>query len=245
MISQDDRQRLARRYNLRKNWLYRLLQPPLPLVHNRRESALPAADGVGLWIGGAGQRVPAEFVNLDLMDLPGVDIVASVEALPFASESISRIECDAVLEHVRNPDIGVKEMLRVLKPGGHLHVVVPFCHPLHLYPADYRRWTFDGLQDLLAEFEVVEVGIRTGPTATLLTTLLEYVKVVAPRPLRKPAYAAAGWLLWPLRYLDLYLNRKPEAEVLANSIYALARKPSVSNRHRPASSAQHRAAVDV
>ena len=47
----------------------------------------------------------------------------------------------------------------------------------------------------------------------------------APRPLRKPAYAAAGWVLWPLRYLDLWLNRRPDAHVLANSIYALARKP--------------------
>ena len=64
-----------------------------------------------------------------------------------------------------------------------------------------------------------------GPTATLLTFLLEYVKLCAPRPLRKPAYAAAGWLLWPFRYLDIWLNRRPDAHVLANSIYALVRKP--------------------
>jgi len=160
--------------------------------------------------------------------MPGVDIVASVEALPFPNESITRIECDAVLEHVRNPDIGVKEMFRVLKPGGHLHVVVPFCHPLHLYPADYRRWSCDGLRELLEGFEIVDVGVRTGPTATLLTTFLEYGKVIAPRPLRKLAYVAGAWLLWPARYLDVYLNRKPEAEVPANHIYALARKPCAS-----------------
>jgi SAM-dependent methyltransferase len=225
MITQNDREQLARRYSLRNNWLYRLLRPPLPLVHNPRESPLPACDGIGLWIGGAGQRVPGGFVNVDLIDMPGVNIVASIEALPFANDSIGRIECDAVLEHVRNADMGVQEMFRVLQPGGYLHLVVPFCHPLHLYPADYRRWSCDGLRELLAGFEMVAVGVRTGPTATLLTTVLEYVKVLAPRPLRKPAYAAAAWLLWPARYLDVYLNRKPEAEALANSIYALVRKP--------------------
>jgi len=87
MITQNDRERLARRYSLRNKWLYRLLRPPLPVVQNPRESLLPLGDGVGLWIGGAGQRVPAGFVCLDLIDMPGVDIVASVEALPFANDS--------------------------------------------------------------------------------------------------------------------------------------------------------------
>ncbi len=225
MTNQDDRERLARRYSSRNTWMYRWLRPPLPVVLNPREPLLPLGEGIGLWIGGAGQRVAPGFVNLDLVAVPGVDIVASIEALPFVNDSISRIECDAVLEHVQKADAGVREMLRVLKPGGYLHVVVPFCHPLHLYPADYRRWSCDGLRELLAEFDMVDVGVRTGPTAALLTTFLEYVKILAPRPLRKPAYAAVGWLVWPARYLDVWLNRKPGAEVLANSIYALVRKP--------------------
>jgi hypothetical protein len=103
-------------------------------------------------------------------------------------------------------------------------VVVPFNHPFHEYPADYQRWTVDGLRRFLGRFEVLDAGVRTGPTATILTFVLEYVKICAPRPLRRPAYAAAGWVLWPLRYLDLWLNRRPDAHVLANSIYALARK---------------------
>ena len=69
-----------------------------------------------------------------------------------------------------------------------------------------------------------ETGVRTGPTATLLTFVLEYAKVVAPGPLKRPVYAALGWIVWPLRGLDRWLNRKPDAHVLANSIYALVRK---------------------
>jgi hypothetical protein len=68
--------------------------------------------------------------------------------------------------------------------------------------------------------------VRTGPTATLLAVVLEYVKLVSPRALRKAFYALAGWLLWPLRYADVWLNRKADATTLANHIYTLARKPS-------------------
>lgn len=116
-------------------------------------------------------------------------------------------------------------MFRVLKPGGYLHIAVPFCHPVHLYPGDYTRWTMDGLRELVADFDVVDIGVRTGPTATLLTVLLEYLKLLSPKPLRKPVYAVAGWLLWPLRYLDALLLRQPDAHILANTIYVLARRP--------------------
>lgn len=169
--------------------------------------------------------MPKPFLNVDLVKSEGVDIVADAEILPFRTESIAAIECDAVLEHVGNPSQAVQEFFRVLRPGGFLHVVVPFCHPFHAYPFDYQRWSLHGLRALLSNFEPMEVGVRTGPTATLLTFLLEYIKLLAPRALRKPIYALFGWLVWPARYLDRWLNRKPEAQTLANHIYALVRKP--------------------
>jgi len=86
--------------------------------------------------------------------------------------------------------------------------VVPFCHPFHEYPKDYHRWTIDGLKELLQQFEVIDAGIRTGPTATLLIVLLEYVKLVSPKPFRRAVYVFCGWLVWPFRYLDVWLNRK-------------------------------------
>jgi hypothetical protein len=74
---------------------------------------------------------------------------------------------------------------RTARPAGFIHIVVPFCHPFHEYPKDYQRWTIDGLKELLQQFEVIDAGIRTGPTATLLVVLLEYVKLVSPKPLGK------------------------------------------------------------
>lgn len=216
---------MVQRYRQRRSRWYRWLRPPLPLLANPHESHLPAAPGSKLFVGGAGRAIRPGFLNVDLVYFPGVDVVADVENLPFKTDSIAAIECDAVLEHVRQPMNAVVELARVLRPGGLLHVVVPFCHPFHEYPRDYQRWTLDGLRELLSQFEILDLGLRTGPTATLLTFLLEYVKIVSPRRLRKAAYGVCGWLLWPFRYLDWWLMQKPEAAVLGNHVYALVEKP--------------------
>src|SRR5437868_5557765 len=164
---------LSERYERRETLLYRMLKPPLPLIHNSTEKFLPATDGLKLYLGGAGSATPSGFINIDLLPYPGVDVAADVEHLPFPDAAVAAIECDAVLEHVENPERAVAEFSRVLRPGGFMHVVVPFCHPFHAYPSDYRRWTTEGLKILLHQFEVVEVGVRTGPTASILAFLLE------------------------------------------------------------------------
>jgi SAM-dependent methyltransferase len=217
-------QQMVERYLSRRSRLHRLLRPPLPLISNRKESHLPHCDGIKLFIGGAGSSVPGSYLSVDLVPFPGVNVVADIHTLPFADNSVAAIECDAVLEHVHHPSLAVAECRRVLQAGGFLHIVVPFCHPFHEYPKDYQRWTIDGLRQLLNRFEVIDAGIRTGPTATLLSMFLEYVKLLSPRPLKKAAYVFWGWLVWPLRYLDFWLNRSPDARLLANHVYALARK---------------------
>ena len=218
----SDAEQMLARYVRRRSALYRLLRPPRLFIHNPRERLLPAAEGVKLFMGGAGGELPPGFINVDVQSFPGVDLVADVQALPFGCETIAAIECDAVLEHVADPGKAVCEMVRVLRSGGFLHVVVPFCHPYHGYPSDYQRWTVTGLRELFASngCEVIDVGMRTGPTATLLAMICEYAKLLGGRV----GYAVAAWILWPLRYLDLWLNRKANAYVLGNHLYALVRK---------------------
>jgi hypothetical protein len=47
------------------------------------------------------------------------------------------------------PQPAIEQLERVLAPGGHLHVAVLFNHPFHEYPADFQRWTADGLRRFL------------------------------------------------------------------------------------------------
>ena len=72
--------------------------------------------------------------------------------------------------------------------------------------------------------KAVKHGWRTGPTATLLVFLLEYAKLWAPRPLRPVAHGVLGWLLFPLRYLDLLLLRNPRARQIGNHCYVWFQK---------------------
>jgi SAM-dependent methyltransferase len=161
---------LEARYRKRasKRWrdrVVRLLEPPAPFVMNPAE---PKGFPLGRWnlyIGGAG-RVVQVYVNVDLLAIPGVDAAADAQQLPFASNTFQRVECDAVLEHVRDPAQVMREIERVLAPGGYLHLVTPFCHPFHEYPKDFRRFTLDGLKELAGPLEVVAEGWRTGPTAS-------------------------------------------------------------------------------
>jgi SAM-dependent methyltransferase len=205
--------------------LARLLQPPAPFIMN---SAEPKHFPLGRWnlyIGGAGRAVEG-YVNLDLFAIEGVDIAADAEQLPFPAGTFQRVECDAVLEHVRNPEKVMAEIHRVLAPGGYAHLVTPFCHPFHEYPKDYRRFTLDGLKEIAGPMEVAAEGWRTGPTATLLVFVIEYVKLLLPfRAWRVVSHGVLGWLLFPLRYLDLLLFRSPEVRRIGNHCYLWLRKP--------------------
>jgi len=217
------RRRASRRWRDR---LLRLLAPPAPLVMNPAEPADFPLGRWNLYLGGAGRRPPG-YVNLDLFAVPGVDVAADAECLPFPSSLFQRVECDAVLEHVRRPENVVAEIARVLAPGGYLHLVTPFCHPFHEYPTDYRRYTLDGLKELVRgfRFEPVAEGWRTGPTATLLVITIEYAKLLLPwRAWRGLVHGVLGWLLFPVRYLDLLLLGTPRAGHIGNHCYLWLRK---------------------
>jgi SAM-dependent methyltransferase len=126
---------------------------------------------------------------------------------------------------VRRPAEVMREIGRVLSPGGFAHVVAPFCHPLHEYPEDFRRFTPAELAGLAGDLEAVETGWRTGPTATLLVFILEYAKLwLRWQPLRALAHGVLGWALFPARYLDTILLRRPEAGRMGNHCYAWFRK---------------------
>jgi len=206
--------------------LIRAFTPPAPLLPNPREPKDFPLGRWNLYIGGAGSHVDG-YVNLDLFAAPGVDVSADAHCLPFADAVFTRVECDAVLEHVVDPDRVMREIERVLAPAGYAHVVTPFCHPFHEYPRDYRRFTPDGLRELRGGMEVVAEGWRTGPAATWLLFTLELIKLLLPwRWWRVLSHGIAGWVLFPVRYLDAVLLRSDRAGVIGNHCYMWFRKPT-------------------
>ena len=62
-----------------------------------------------------------------------------------------------MLEHVFDPDDFLKEINRVMKPGGKLLITVPFVWDEHEQPYDYARYSSFGLEYLLKKigFEII------------------------------------------------------------------------------------------
>ena len=215
------------------SWAYRFLTPPEPVFVNPDAPPLPyAEDGLNLWLGGGGLDAWGH-VNIDLAPFYGVDVVAHAGRLPFRENSCDRVACLALLEHVPDAAQIVEETLRVLRPGGQVQAVVPFCHPYHPYPSDFTRYSREGLERLFSEFDQVRVGIRTGPTTTILTFMTYFGKLLFPvhasnvviRWFNRGVMGLWGWTTWPLVYLDRWINRLPAAHVLANHFYVTAEKP--------------------
>src|SRR4051794_26077981 len=97
------------------------------------------------WLAGLGI---VDVTSYDIAsNLPGA-VIGSLEALPFDQASFDTILCNAVLEHVEHAGIVVGELARVLRPGGHAVLAVPFLQPYHECPRDFRRTTREGLTAL-------------------------------------------------------------------------------------------------
>lgn len=173
--------------------------------------------------------VARRMVNFDLTPCAGVCVVGDAHGLPFGDGAFHGVICQAVLEHTRRPEAVVEEIQRVLKPGGLIYIETPFLQGYHPTPADYYRFTEDGLGELLSGFERVDSGVCAGPSSSLSWLLREYIAGLVTgfspaSPLRGMAVLAAAWLTFPIKYLDLLVGRRPGAAAIASGLFFLGRK---------------------
>ena len=115
---------------------------------------------------GAGSRgvYYPNVVNFEIAVYPSTDVKGVGEMLPFRDNSFSAVISIAVLEHVKDPWLCAKEILRVLRPGGDLICCVPFLQPLHGYPHHYYNMTALGLLNLFKDH--VDVVTHKVPPST-------------------------------------------------------------------------------
>jgi SAM-dependent methyltransferase len=91
--------------------------------------------------------------------LSKVDVFYDGKTIPFANEYFDSVFCSEVFEHVFNLHEVIKEIKRVLKPGGKILVTVPLCWNEHEAPYDFGRYTSYGIRHILETngFEVIEL----------------------------------------------------------------------------------------
>jgi ubiquinone/menaquinone biosynthesis C-methylase UbiE len=102
------------------------------------------------------------------------DIVGDIHNLPLPDASVDAVICIAVLEHVEEPLQAIKEIYRVLKPGGFCYIYVPFLyyyHPMKGYYQDFYRFTYDGVKYLVKDFKQVEIQNVRGALSSVANLL--------------------------------------------------------------------------
>ncbi|AGB42131.1 methyltransferase family protein [Halobacteroides halobius DSM 5150] len=82
-----------------------------------------------------------------------VDICQNSEEL-IDDNYFDYILCTEVLEHTLNPFSAIKEINRILKPGGLVFITVPFNFRIHGPLPDCWRFTEYGLKELLKKFTI-------------------------------------------------------------------------------------------
>lgn len=101
------------------------------------------------------------------------DLFWKGDIIPMDDETVDCIMATELLEHCPQPEAVMKEMLRVLKPGGMVFLTVPFLWNLHLVPYDEYRYTPFSLNRHLssAGFKNIELNALGGVDASLAQML--------------------------------------------------------------------------
>ena len=85
----------------------------------------------------------ADYVSADVVqnEHGTVDHLCPITALPLAAGSVDLILCTEVMEHVSETRPALRELARVLHPGGFVILTTPMLYPLHEEPHDFVRLT--------------------------------------------------------------------------------------------------------
>jgi len=140
----------------------------------------------------------AEYVGVDVAN-PAADLEGTVEDIPVPDASFELVLCTQTLEHVSDPSRAVRELRRVVAPGGRVLVSTHGVQVYHPNPHDLWRWTHAGLENLFREngsWSSLDVEPASGTTACIGMLVATYTHLLCKRahvrPLAVPIVAAVN-----------------------------------------------------
>ncbi len=101
----------------------------------------------------------ASYVGADMSAGENVDCVVDFTAefrevdARLGHRRFGTIFCFSVMEHCTQPFVMADNLTRLLRPGGHILLSVPFAWKFHGYPSDYWRFTHEGVRLLFPDID--------------------------------------------------------------------------------------------
>ena len=126
----------------------------------------------------------ASVVGFDVPGNPHADLHGSIDALPVDDASFDVVLCLQVLEHVPDPAAAVRELRRVVRPGGRVLASTHGVYPYHPNPDDLWRWTHSGLERLFrdnGDWSSISVSTGAGTAATVAMLVAHLVDLLFKR----------------------------------------------------------------
>lgn len=141
----------------------------------------PGAKCLLLGCGDGGERryleaLGFETVGVDIRPSQGADVRADAHCLPLGDEVFEIVLSMQVLEHLHAPWIAVREIARVLRPGGWFVGSVAFLKPYH---SSYFHMTHKGVRHLLstAGLEIDRLAAAQSLTYSLYGGMVPFLSV--------------------------------------------------------------------
>ena len=158
--------------------------------------------------------------NCDIRtSIPGA-FLCDLTSIPKPDLTYDSILCNAVLEHVPDPEGVMAEFYRLLAPDGYIVIAVPFLQPFHPTPLDFRRYTRTGIEQLAAKtgFQVLHIWPVHSFAQTLGWLIWAYVQERRSR--------LGKLLLWlPIYVVTRIFQRAPKGQTYAaNGFQAVMQK---------------------
>lgn len=151
-----------------------------------------------------------QYVGLDLAQnkYHKPDIEWDGQTIPLADASVDCAIATEVLEHCPEPEMVMREILRVLKPGGVFFLTVPFLWSLHDVPHDEYRYTPFSLERHLKNsgFAHIELNALGGWDASLAQMLGLWV---CRRPMSDLKHKILSYIVFPIIWFLIKLDQPP------------------------------------
>ena len=131
----------------------------------------------------------SELVGFDVPANARADLYGTIDAIPVEDASFDVALCVQVLEHVPDPAAAVRELRRVVRPGGRVLLTTHGVYPFHPNPDDLWRWTHQGLERLFqtqAQWTSVTVTPGAGTAATTAMLVNHGLDLLAKRAHVRP-----------------------------------------------------------